>query len=77
MSVSLTEVLKASGYDPAENVLDASWFFSQYDDFDELANKAQELLDKWDEYQDVCSIQEDMGGIVPKWEDWRKNETAK
>lgn len=75
MSVSLTEVINSAGYDPAHNVEDAIWFFSQYNDYDDLASQAQELLDQYDDYLDCKETAEDDGDYnFPSFEEWRKNE---
>ena len=72
MSVSLTEVINNAGYDPANNVEDAQWFFAQYNDYDDLASQAQELLDQYDGYLDCKEIAEDDGDYnYPSFEEWR------
>lgn len=78
MSVSLTEVINNAGYDPAHNVEDAQWFFAQYNDYDDLASQAQELLDQYDDYLDCKETAEDDGDYnYPSFEEWRKNEAQK
>lgn len=78
MSVSLTEVINSAGYDPAHNVEDAQWFFAQYNDYDDLASRAQELLDHYDDYLDCKETAEDDGDYnYPSFEEWRKNERIK
>jgi len=74
MSVSLTEIINNAGYDPAHNVEDAQWFFAQYNDYDDLAGQAQELLDQYDDYLDWCDEQEELGGEIIPFEEWRNYE---
>lgn len=75
MSVSLTEVINSAGYDPAHNVDDAKWLFSQYNDYDDLSSQAQELLDQYDDYEDYCATADELGVTdIKSFEDWRKNE---
>lgn len=78
MSVSLTEVINSAGYDPAHNVEDAKWLFAQYNDYDDLASQAQELLDQYDDYLDCKETAEDDGDYnYPSFEEWRNNEITK
>lgn len=78
MSVSLTDVINNAGYDPAHNVEDAQWLFAQYNDYDDLANQAQELLDQYDNYLDCKENAEDDGDCnYPSFEEWRKYEAQK
>lgn len=72
MSVSLTEVINNAGYDPAHDVDDARWFFAQYNDYDDLASQAQELLDQYDDYEYYCAGAEDLGIEPDSFEEWRK-----
>lgn len=73
MSVSLTEVINNAGYDPAHNIEDAQWFFSQYNDYDDLASQAQDLLDQYDDYLDCKETAEDCGDYnYPSFEEWRR-----
>lgn len=75
MSASLTEVINNAGYDPAHNIEDAKWFFAQYNDYDDLASQAQELLDQYDDYLDCKENAEDDGNYnYPSFEEWRKYE---
>lgn len=74
MSVSITEVVEQAGYDPTNNVDDASWLVSQVTDFEDLKSKAEELLDEYNCYQDFC---ENMGSTtmkLPTFEEWRGHE---
>ena len=77
MSVSITEVINSAGYDPAHNVDDAEWLFSQYNDYDDLCSEAQELLEKYEDYKDWCDEQEQLGNEIIGFEEWRQNETSK
>lgn len=75
MSVSLTEVINNAGYDPAHNVEDARWLFAQFDDYDELSSKAQDLLDEYEDYEDYCATAEELGVIdIKSFEEWRQND---
>ena len=71
MSVSLTEVINNAGYDPANDVDDAKWFFAQFDDYDDLCTQAQELLDDYDDYTDWCESQEELGKEQMCFDEWR------
>ena len=73
MSVSLTEVINSAGYDPANNIEDAEWFFAQYNDYDELASKAQELLDTYDDYKDYCDERDGLPTV--SFEEWLNDES--
>lgn len=44
MSVSLLEVIEAGGYD-LSTVEDANWLLSKRNEFEELVEKAEELLE--------------------------------
>ena len=48
MSVSITEVIEAGGYD-LNTIDDAEWLLSQEAKFDELLEKAKELINKHEE----------------------------
>lgn len=48
MSVSLLEVIEHGGYN-LETVEDANWLLSKQTEFEELMEKAQELVDKIEE----------------------------
>lgn len=78
MSVSLTEVINSAGYDPAHNVEDARWLFAQFDDYDELSGKAQDLLDDYEDYEDYCAAAEELGVTdIKSFDEWRNNEITK
>jgi len=47
MSVSLLEVIEAGGYD-LNNYEDANWLLSKRNEFEELVEKAQEIVDEKD-----------------------------
>lgn len=50
MSVSLREVIEAAGYNLTDSYEDAMWLLSKQEEFTELVEKADELLeDKEDE----------------------------
>lgn len=55
MSVSLSEVLEDAGYDIKNNVEDAIWLLSQRDEFEELYEIADEVVDRAEEEEeDEC-----------------------
>lgn len=47
MSVSILEVIEAGGYD-LDTVEDAKWLLSQQSGFEELVEKAEELVDNYE-----------------------------
>ena len=49
MSVTLQEVLESAGYDIKHNKEDAQWLLSQQDEFEELCEDAEDLLDEEEE----------------------------
>ena len=49
MSVSLLEVLENAGYDIKNNVDDARWFCSQADEFEELLEVAESVVEDYEE----------------------------
>ncbi len=49
MSVSLLEVLEGAGYDVLHNREDAEWLLSQEDEFEELCDEAEELIEREEE----------------------------
>lgn len=68
MSVSLEEVLLGAGFDVRKNPQDAKWFLAQADEYDILAEKAEELDDMYSEWEDYCDINDD----APSFEEWRR-----
>lgn len=57
MSVSLEEVLENAGYDIRNDLEDAKWLISQYDEFEELCDIASDTIDKIEdemEDEDEC-----------------------
>lgn len=48
MSVSLSEVIEAGGYD-LETVEDAQWLLSKQSEFERLVEKAEELIEQSEE----------------------------
>lgn len=76
MSVSLSEVLTAAGYDIKNNIEDARWFLSRVSEFEELQESAEDLVDAHDDYESYVEEQEDNGNF--NYDDfgvWRaKNE---
>jgi hypothetical protein len=46
MSVSLMEALESAGYEVTTTVEDANWLLSKKSEFDELIEKAEELLEE-------------------------------
>ena len=55
MSVSLYEVLTSAGFDIRENPEDAEWLLSRRNEFEELCEQAEELLDSVEEEnEDEC-----------------------
>ncbi|MBQ1569607.1 MAG: hypothetical protein IIZ78_00680 [Clostridiales bacterium] len=72
MSVSLSEVLTAAGYDIKNNIEDARWFLSRVSEFEELQEDAEDFNDDYEEYEDFVDLQEDMGNFDnPTFEEWR------
>lgn len=55
MSVSLDEVLTAAGYDIKNNVDDAQWLLDQRDEFEELCEKANDVIDDF-EYAEISKF---------------------
>lgn len=49
MSVSIQEVLEQAGYDIKHNREDAQWLLSQQDEFEELCEDAEDLIDESEE----------------------------
>lgn len=49
MSVSLQEVLESAGYDITNNREDAIWLISKQDEFEELIEKCDEIIEEEDE----------------------------
>ena len=73
MSVSLLEVLENAGYDVKNNIEDARWLMSQYDEFNDLYEQAEELEDAYVDYEDFITTQEELGNYDnPSWEEWRE-----
>lgn len=52
MSVSLLEVLEGAGYDVLHNREDAEWLLSQEDEFEELYDKAEEVVEREEEEEE-------------------------
>lgn len=46
MSVSLQEVLENAGYDIKNNLDDAIWLVSRQDEFEELIEECEDMIDK-------------------------------
>lgn len=72
MSVSIEEVINSGGYDPLNDVGDAKWLLSNQSDFEDLCEKAEELVDKYEEYEDYVLMQEDEFGNFdnPTFKEW-------
>lgn len=49
MSVSITEVLEQAGYNIKDNIDDAMWLLSQQDEFAELCEQAEDLIEESEE----------------------------
>lgn len=49
MSVSLLEVLEGAGYDILHNREDAEWLLSQEDEFEELCDEAEAVIEREEE----------------------------
>ena len=64
MSVSLLEVIEAAGYDLTTED-DARWLLSKQNEFEELIDKAQDLVDKIDE--------EELAESERKYKEWSDN----
>lgn len=72
MSVSLLEVLENAGYDIKNNVEDAKWLMSQGNEWDELYENAEDLVDEYEDYEDFIYEQEELGNSDnPSFEEWR------
>ena len=54
MSVTITEVIEAGGYD-LKTIEDAEWLISQEDQFNELLDKAKELVEAEQERLDAIA----------------------
>ena len=52
MSVSLQEALEYAGYDITNNVDDAEWLLSQQDEFDELVEICERMIENTTEVED-------------------------
>lgn len=75
MSVSLLEVLENAGFDIKNNIEDARWLMSQSDEWEELYEQAENLDDDYDDYEDMISLQEELGNFDnPTFEEWRKDK---
>lgn len=70
MSVSLSEVLTAAGYDVKNNIQDARWFLSQVSEFEELREAANDLQDQFFDY---TMEQADDPTLGKSFEEWRAN----
>lgn len=57
MSVSIDEVLCGAGFNIRENVEDAQWLLSQLDEWDQLAEIANDLVEA-DEYEKLMEESE-------------------
>jgi hypothetical protein len=68
MSVSLSEVLTAAGYDIKNNIKDARWFLSQVSEFEELQESANDLQDQFFDY---TMAQADDPTLGKSFEEWR------
>lgn len=72
MSVSLLEVLEHAGYDIKNNVEDAKWLMSQSNEWEELHETAEDLVDEYEDYEDFIYEQEESGNFDnPSFEEWR------
>lgn len=72
MSVSLLEVLENAGYDIKNNVEDAKWLMSQSNEWEELHETAEDLVDEYEDYEDFIYEQEESGNFDnPSFEEWR------
>lgn len=52
MSVSLQEVLEGAGFDIKNNVEDALWLVSKQDEFEELIELCEDVIEKAEEEED-------------------------
>ena len=52
MSVSLLEVIEAGGYD-LSTVEDANWLLSKQEEFEELVEGAEKLIEESEEYDEI------------------------
>lgn len=70
MSVSLEEALNGAGY-RLDNVDDCIWLLSKRDEFEELCEKAEELHDKYTDWQYEKETAEDDGDYnFPDFNEW-------
>lgn len=75
MSVSLLEVLENAGFDVRNNIEDARWLMSQSNEWEELYEQAENLDDDYEDYEDMISLQEELGNFDnPTFEEWRKEK---
>lgn len=73
MSVSLEEAINGAGYNLSD-VDDCKWLLGKKEEFEELCEKAEELVNLYDEYEwDVKELEDsDEYGRIVSFEEWRK-----
>lgn len=70
MSVSLEEALNGAGYNLSDPE-DCEWLLGKEEEFDELINKAQNVIDLWEEYNDEKdTADEDGDPSFPSFSEW-------
>lgn len=72
MSVSLEEALNAAGY-KLDNVEDCEWLIGKQEEFSEMIDRANNLLDLYEQYLDCKETSEEDGDYnFPSFDEWRK-----
>lgn len=70
---SLEDVLKFADYDIRENVEDAKWLLGQINEFQDLCEAAEELVDLHEDYELYVENAEEAGETPVSFEEWREN----
>lgn len=72
---SLEDVLKFADYDIRENVEDAKWLLAQVDEFQDLCEAAEELVDSHEDYELYVENAEEAGETPVSFEEWREENS--
>ena len=70
MSVSLLEVLEDEGFDIKNNIGDAKWLLSKRNEFEILCEEAEELEEKYSDYEEQNEKEEEF----LTFEEWLEEE---
>lgn len=76
MSVSLLEVLEDEGFDIKNRIGDAKWLLGKKNEFEELCEEAEELVDLYDKYIDYTLEYDLQPYSFEEWLERRKNESS-